>query len=283
MQNICILTDTTAQYPKSSFPGQELVKTVPLNIYLGNTLVDSNQIKIRHLPSSIDENHKPKLIPPSPEQFRETFNHLWQSYESIICVFLSSKLNPCYENALEAISTLSDTTRISIFDSQTLSIGLGYIVQTAAEAASKNQSIQDIERVIYQLISRIYTIFCISGLTYLHAHSIIDYGQAIIGEMLNMIPIFTLEEGVLIPLEKMRNFRHTLDYYLEFLYEFDRLEYICLLQSTPPKPQLTRLLRENIKHHFSTAAFSENKLNLPVSLIVGPRSTGLVAIEPNHN
>ncbi len=64
-------------------------------------------------------------------------------------------------------------------------------------------------------------------MTFLYQTGIMGYPQAIVGEMLNLLPIFSFEEGRMISVEKVRNSRHLQDNFQEFLDEFSDLDNIA--------------------------------------------------------
>ena len=108
------------------------------------------------------------------------------------------------------------------------------MVQSAAEAAARGVNGVEIERSVRRMIPRTYSLFASAGLTYLYHAGFIDEGQATIGEMLGILPIFSLEEGKLSAIEKARNPRGVLDFFQEFLDEFDHLQQIAFLQGAAP-------------------------------------------------
>jgi DegV family protein with EDD domain len=283
MGKICIVTDNTALFPQKNFHGKQFVKTFQLDMNINGNIYNSGDIKVSNLPPVASETLNPHVLAPTADQLRRFFLKVSRSYDEVIAIFLSSKLNECHSNAVEAIGSLGEKTRILLIDSQTTSVGLGYLVQKAAEEISKGASSTDLERLLCNLISRIYSIFCVSGLTYLHYNKYLDHGQAYLGEMLGLMPTFALEDGNLTPLEKMRNHRHIIDSYQEFLGEFEKLEHVAVLQSVPPISQLSRLLREHTRSHYPGISYTEHRINLPLATLFGPCSTSITAIESiNH-
>ena len=69
-------------------------------------------------------------------------------------------------------------------------------------------------------------------MTYLYQSGFIGDAQALVGEMLGLLPIYTLEEGRLTPVEKARNYRQLIDFMQEFIDEFSDLYHIALIQSS---------------------------------------------------
>jgi DegV family protein with EDD domain len=280
MAAVCILTDNTAQFTKPNFTGRNLVNIIPLQSLFNNQLLDNeNEFKVSNLPVSSQDGLNPCLKPPDIEGFRQFFINLSRNYNEIIVVLLSSRLNPAIINAQKAANLVQGRISVQVIDSQTTSVGLGYLVQIAAEAAASQASSGEIERLLRSLISHIYSVFCIPNLTYLYHAGFIDYGQAIVGEMLGILPIFTLEEGYLTPLEKVRSNRHLIDFIQEFLSEFTDLSAISVVQSMPSLPHEGRAIREHAQSNFPNTPFSEHPVSLPLATLFGPRALGVFAIE----
>jgi len=282
MGSICILTDNTAQFTQPSFPGRNIVNILPLEVQLNSGLYDSSSYKVSSLPVSANDDLHPQLVAPSPEKIRTLLITLGQNYDEVIGIFISSYLNQCFVNAEQAAIGLRGRMSIQMIDSQTTSIGLGLLVQTAAEAVAQGDSFQEIEHIIRSLLPHIYAVFCTPNLSYLYYANFLDRAQALVGEMMGMLPIFTLEEGKLTPLEKVRSRRHAFDFFQEFINEFDHLQHIALLQNVTPNPQDARLLREQVQVGLNKLAFTEHTINLPLATLLGPAAIGLFLLESTN-
>jgi len=279
MGKICILTDSSAQFSKSHSTALKSVHTIPLYIEYAGKLTNIEDIKLKDFPNSADDSFTSHVIPPTLEEFKQIFQKLIEEYDEVLGIFLSSKLNPCFMNAQKAITSLGIKQRIQLIDSQSTSTGLGYMVNVAAEASSKGSSLSEVQSLVFDLISRTYVIFCCPGLTYLYQNNYVDYAQGVVGEMLNILPIFAIEDGKLTPLEKLRNNRQVIDFFQEYLGEFDRLEHISFIQSNTSNNQMMRYLREFIKENFSTTPFTEHKIHSPLAALLGPQTLGLILVE----
>ncbi|HZW02395.1 MAG TPA: DegV family protein, partial [Anaerolineaceae bacterium] len=196
---------------------------------------------------------------------------------------LSAQLSSAYDHAQQAANQLHGARPIQVINSQTTSVGLGLLVQTAAEALAGGSSITDTERLVRALIPHVYTLICTPSLSYLHYAGFLDHAQAAIGEMMGIYPIFTLEEGRLTPLDKVRNYRYALEYFQEFLEEYDDLKHIALLQSNPPNAQEARILRQFAQECFPDTSYSEHAMNLPFSILFGPKAMSLIVVENPPN
>jgi DegV family protein with EDD domain len=280
MRSTCVVTDNTAQFTRPTFPGRNLVFTIPLRLqFLSSQEEPDRELKVADLPPSAQNGSAPRLLVPSIEDFRQEFLRLSENYSEIVAIFISNHLLPIINNAQEAANSVRGRVNVQIIDSQTTSVGLGILVQIAAEAATRFTSAADIERTMRGLIPHLYSVICIPGLTYLYQSGFTDYAQATVGEMLGLLPIFTLEEGHLTPLEKARNLRHLTDFFQEFLDEFSDLYHVAFIQSVPAMTHESRILREHALATFPRTPFSEHTINLSLAALFGPRCVGVIAME----
>ena len=280
MHRVCLLTDSTAQFTVPVFPGLDLVNVIPLRLqYKNQIFTDSKDLKAISLPQTEHGEDGPFVLAPTIDDFSQAFIGLGRKYNEIIVILMSSLLNPTYSVALEAASSVRGPASIHFIDSQTTAVGLGLIVQAAADAAEQGATTTRISRLVRGLIPRIYTVFCVQSLSYLYRSGHLDPAQAIIGEMLGITPFFTLENGRLVPIQKVRNSRHLVDILHEFISEFSHLKHIAIVQGIPPFEQEAHNLRDRINGNFPAVSFSEHALGAALATILGPKSLGVVAME----
>lgn len=270
MSKLCILTDSTAQFTRPNFLGQDLVHVIPFDLE-----PEAHQEARR---SALFVS-RPRLSPPGPQEFLHCFTQLSQEFDSLLVITLSAALSPTTVNAQEAAARYNDHTSIQVVDSQTTAIGLGLLVQEAAAAAARGDSFQEIERQVRSTIPRIYQLFCIPELTYLAATGYIQTSQALVGEMMGLLPIFAMEEGRLTPMEKVRTQRHLFESFQEFMEEFEDPCHIALMRGAGSNPLRTRPLRTYVQESFPQTPFSEHPLGPHTAAMFGPKCIGLVIME----
>ena len=271
MPSICILTDGSAQFTHPNFPGHELVHIIPFNGH--NTVCQEDQPQAGGVLV-----HK-QMVCPSPQDFIQFYANLSRGYDSILVLTLSSLLNSTMKNALLALGEHSNSARVEVIDTQTTAIGLGMLVELAAGAASKGASLKEIDQQLRAGIPRIFMLFCIPELTYLASCGLMDYSQAMVAEMMGMLPIFAFEEGRLVPMEKVRTPRHLFEAFQDFMGEFESPSQIALLR-TPVNGNLrANSFRGFVRDNFPMTLFSEHTLQPYLAALFGPRSIGLVVME----
>lgn len=270
MSNVCILTDSTVQFVHPNFPGHERVYIIPFGIQQTSP---EGEIPRR------DNGLAKRLVPPSLTEFVRYYTQLSREYDTIFVLTLSSLLNPTMRVALSASMQSGNPATIDVIDSQTTGIGLGLLVQEAAGAAAAGAAPADIERKMRACIPRIYMLFCIPELTYLAHSGFMDYSQALVAEMMGMLPIFVIEDGRLTPMEKVRTQRHLFESFLEFINEFEKPAHIALMRAATHNTSRSRAVRQYIQETFPGTCFSEHTVAPHLAALFGPQSTALVIME----
>ncbi len=270
MSNVCILTDSTVQFTHPNFPGHERVYVIPFELQNSQPEVD---LSVR------GNGFSKRLIPPSSSAFVRFYSQLSREYDTIFVLTLSSLLNPTSRVALFASLNSRNAATIDVIDSQTTGIGLGLLVQAAAAAAASGIPPAEIERQMRAAIPRIYMLFCIPELTYLAHSGFMEYSQALVAEMMGMLPIFAIEEGRLMPMEKVRTQRHLFESFLEFINEFEQPAHIALMRGASHNSSRTRAVRQYVQETFPDTQFSEHTIAPHLAALFGPQSTALVIME----
>lgn len=279
MPQVCILTDSSAQFTSHNFAGHELVSVLPMRIQLAQKIYGGGSgLTVDQLPFFAGSSLEPRVLPPGLELIRNTLESLGGSCSDILVMMLSSRLNPAVESALQFINSLHIPSNVHIIDSQSLAAELGLIVQAAAEAAGNNMLVGDIKHLLNDLIPRLYSIFYLPNLSYLYHSGQLDPSQAIVGEMMEIMPLFILENGRLIPTQKARNIRNLIDILVEFLVEFQDLEQICIVYGNHPYPHEIRTLHERIREYYPNTQYTEHKISATVGALLGPSSLGVTAL-----
>jgi DegV family protein with EDD domain len=270
MARICILTDSSAQFTRPNFPGREHVYIIPFTIH-----PEQPDDKVSR-PQGSSRLH---ALPPSPQDFIRLYASLSQKYDFIFVLILSSQLSPAFQNAASASLRYSNHAEIEVVDTQTIAVGLGLLVQTAAGAACEGMPPKEVERRIRTSIPQLYMLYCIPELTYLANSGYMDQSQALVGEMLGLLPLFVLDEGQLTPTEKVRTPRHLFESFQEFISEFETPAHIALVRGAGYNTLRTRPLRQYVQETFPSTPFSEHPLNPSMAALFGPQSTGIFVME----
>lgn len=277
MPLVRILTDSTADLPPNV--AERLGITVlPVSIHLGpKTLRDGVDTNPSDFITTLSHSPAPTTSPPSVKLFEEAFAELTQNAGQVVAIHVSSKLSKTYQNAVRAATPLLGRSKIVVIDSQLVTVGLGMLVTAAAQAAQSGASLEQVVKLVRGMIPRIYIAFFAETLEYLERGGRIGKAQAMIGTMLNIKPLLILEEGELVPLEKVRTRSKAIEKLVEFITEFTNIKRMVVLHGNTPEDVTNLLEQVNlILPDLDTSV----DLYGPVSAThIGPSALGVVVYE----
>jgi DegV family protein with EDD domain len=280
MGKTCILTDNAAQFTRPIFPGCKKIQFFNSQIELQKKVfIDLKHTRVTDFPRHVDEANPVRLIAPTPESIAEQLLSLYQVFDDIFILLVSRELHPGYGIVEDVVKNLHGKAEIHLLDTQSISIGEGQIVQMAAEMSEKNISAMMIEERLRETIPHVYTLICAPNFSYLHKSGFLDIGQAVSGEYLAFYPIFTLEDGVLNPVEKVKNIRNVIDYFVEFIDEFDHIDNISFIQPSPAGHNESKMIRQHVDEFYPETQYSEHTINPFLASLIGPQGLGIVITE----
>jgi DegV family protein with EDD domain len=247
MSRVKIVTDSTADMPPQVV--DELgITIVPLTIQLGQkTLRDSVDITPADFVQRMSRTATPPTtIAPTQRQFEDLYNELIKGGNEIVSIHVSSKLSQTYRNASRAALPLLGRSKISVIDSQLITVGLGMLVTAAGRAAAQGASLEEVVKLVRGMIPRIYIGFFVETLDYLERGGRIGKAQALLGNMLNIKPLLILEEGEIVALEKVRTRAKAIEKLVEFITEFTHIQKMVVLHGNTPQDVATLIEQTNL-------------------------------------
>ena len=205
-----IVTDSTSDLPRDL--AREMgIEIVPLRVIFGEeTFLDgidlSSEAFFRRLASSPT---LPTTSQPPPGDFQRVFEEIVQAGDEVVCVVISSVLSGTYASAMTAKEAMGEAP-ISVVDSRTTSMALGLLAQEAARMARAGATRVQIVEHLKRLVPLTHIFFVVDTLEYLQKGGRIGGAQALVGTLLNIKPLLTLQEGRVEPLERIRSKRRAL-------------------------------------------------------------------------
>jgi DegV family protein with EDD domain len=107
----------------------------------------------------------------------------------------------------------------------------------------------------------------------------IGKAQAILGTMLNIKPILFMEDGDIIPLEKVKTTEKAIEKLFEFVTEFDNLEQTAIIQRNKQPNKEARNLKERLEQSFPKMNFPVIQYGADLATRIGPNALGVVVYE----
>ncbi|MCB0177945.1 MAG: DegV family protein, partial [Anaerolineae bacterium] len=97
--------------------------------------------------------------------------------------------------------------------------------------------------------------------------------------MLSIKPILFMEDGDIIPLEKVRTTEKALEKLFEFVAEFDNLEQTAIIQRSKQPSKEAKLLKERLEQSFPKLQFPIIQYGPDLATRIGPNAVGIVVYE----
>jgi len=209
MEKLYLVTDSTADIPK------ELVESlgitvVPLKVHFSEeTYLDGVTINSDEFYQKLEQSEDlPTTSQPSPHDFIETYKKLASGDENakIISIHLSSAVSGTVQSALLAQNMLEEEgLEITVIDSKKASYSIGLIVVAVAEAIKSGKNYHEVVQLANELVKKTEVYFLVDTLTYLQKGGRIGKAASLIGSLLNIKPILSLNEnGEVYPVDKVR-------------------------------------------------------------------------------
>jgi len=211
-QNTAIVVDSTADFPEAPerFPSW---RVVPLYVRFGN---DSYKDYVELGPDEFYARLRtaqatPSTSQPTPADFLAAYEEL-AGFERILSVHIAGKLSGTIESARAAARELGGD-RVRVLDSQSASAAiamLGLAIQRRLERGTVDE---DVDSLVERYRREAGLLFTVDTLEYLARGGRIGRARAWAGELLNIKPILTIQEGEVVPVKRVRGNRKA---FLEF-------------------------------------------------------------------
>ncbi|GIQ67700.1 DegV family protein [Xylanibacillus composti] len=282
MSKVRIVTDSTADIPAET--RERLgIEMVPLKVHFGEEAYrDYLDIKPEEFYGKLKQAKElPTTSQPSPVDFLNVYKRLLEEDPDteIISVHLSSSLSGTYQSAVLAKSLLEDQTNITIVDSKTASYGIGIIVEEMAKAALEGKS-KDECLAIYEPMRqdpRLY--FLVDTLEYLQKGGRIGRASALVGSLLHIKPILSLDDsGTIYSVDKVRGQRKALARIVELFEQDLQGKAIALTIVHAEALETAQLAAELIKERFEVKNVRYAMLGPVIGTHVGPGTIGIFAV-----
>ena len=188
MNNVHIITDSGAHFADASVPERLGVTVVPQILQIGNQSlregVDlSHREFFRRLPH---HNSMPALQPPSVDEFRSLYAARIRRNEHVLSIHTSSKMTQTTARARQAADEFLGRGKIVVLDSMNTSLGLGILVEAAAEAAARGEPLDELVRIVRGMVPHMYAVYFTEALDYLERSQRLSKSQSILGTMLGI-------------------------------------------------------------------------------------------------
>ncbi|WP_152657283.1 DegV family protein [Oceanobacillus sp. CFH 90083] len=217
---ITILADSACDLSEHYY-NEYNIEMIPLTVHLDkNDYRDSIDINPKAVYDAMRGGKTPKTSQASANQFKEIFTSHAEAGKPLLYIAFSSELSGTCQTAKMMEQEIKEDypeAQLHIIDSKCASLGLGLVVLEAAKMAQQDAPFDEIIKQTNINAAQMEHIFTVDNLEYLYRGGRVSKTAAFVGGLLNIKPLLHVEEGKLIPLEKIRGSKKVLKRMIEVM------------------------------------------------------------------
>lgn len=204
MQKIKIVTDSTADLSQDVIEKYD-IHVIPLSISVnGETYLDRVDLQPDEFIEEMQKSEElPKTSQPAIGSFVEMYDRLGEDGSQVLSIHLTHGLSGSVATASTA-ATMTDT-KVTVVDSLFISHALAYQVIEAAKMAQEGRSLEEVLTRVEEVRKNTRLFVVVDTLENLVKGGRIGKGKAMLGSLLNIKPIAAVEDGVYMPIAKVRS------------------------------------------------------------------------------
>lgn len=283
-----ILTDSACDLPEEIIKKYNIEVLPIILIKDDKEYLDKITIKPEKVYEDMRNGESYKTAQISANSFKEKFSEYGTRDESVIYISFSSGLSGTYQTSMivkDMVAEQYPNLDLDIIDTKAASLGFGLIVLYAAKLAKKDKDKEEILKAIEFYKENMEHIFTVDDIEYLFRGGRVTRTQAFVGGLLNIKPVLHVDDGKLIPLEKVRGKTKVYKKILEIME--DRSKHANLKEqiigiSHGDDLEAALKLKKLIYERFGAETFLINMIGGSIGAHSGPGTLALFFLRENY-
>jgi len=271
-----IVTDSTCDLPAETI-SRYGISVVPLYINVGSqSYLDgidmTRQEFYQKLPTFSDH---PTTAVPSPQKFRAIYDSLAdEGATDVLSIHISVSLSAVVDVA-RAAGQETQSVPVTVFDSRQLSLGTGFLVETAAKLAKAGQSIYEILAALNEQIKHTHVFAALDTLKFLQRSGRMNSVISTIGELLQIKPFLKMYDGNPTA-ERVRTRKSAMRRLAALLQVYSPFDRVALLHSDAADRAQTLL--QEVKDFLPSGDLWFEQINPVLGAHIGPGVVGFACV-----
>ncbi|WP_334071755.1 MULTISPECIES: DegV family protein [Paenibacillus] len=284
MKQAVIVADSTADVPKSMVE-EYGIHIVPMRLAFGDeSYLEGIDITASEFYDKLTKSRElPTTSQTSPSQYVEVYRELMRKHPGspIISIHISSGMSGTYQSARLAKEMLEEEAGepadITVIDSLCATYGFGLQVVLAARMAKQGATAEEIRAEVERVGKGRRLYFLVDVLEYLQKGGRIGKAAAILGTLLNIKPILSVDrEGIIYAVDKVRGHKKAVSRVIElFKKDFGDHKDVHIAVCDAVNPEGAEEIIRLMSEHFTLHEVVRTSIGAVVGTHVGP---GTVAV-----
>lgn len=274
---IRIITDSTSDIP---FEQQASlgIEIVPLSVRFGSEeYIDGVTLSKSQFFQKLTECEElPTTAQVNPEKFVQIFRN-YSKDDEIIGIFISGELSGTFQSSVIA-KELVNSEKIHLIDSRTVTFGLALLVYEAVRMRDAGHSAAEICETIQSLTGRLKFYAVVDTLKYLKMGGRLSASSALLGTMLRIKPIISLQDGKVEAVDKKQGLKAAVQAIAQKVKAERPDPGYQIVLGDSNAPGLTAMLKEALAAEIDIAGSTSLELGAVVGTHSGPGCAGLAYI-----
>ncbi|WP_407539306.1 DegV family protein [Deinococcus radiomollis] len=278
---IAIVTDSTSDLTPEE-QQHYFVVSVPLYVLFGGEMHrDGLDITPTDLFKGLREGKKtPSTSQPSPAEFARVYSAALETADEVLSLHISGQLSGTVGSARLAAQDFGG--RVTVMDSQTVTMGLGMQAVRAAHMSKAGRSMAETVAALEQVQRNAAIRFTVDTLDFLRMNGRIGGAAALLGGLLNIKPILAVRGGKVEAAGRARGARKAQAEIVQFARDYvahngpTRVCFMCTDGGEATLEEMRAALRGS-----GMEDFGNHKFGAVIATHAGPGTYGLV-LEPQN-
>lgn len=272
---IALVTDSTSDIPEE-LVRKYAIHVVPNIIIMGDKSLEdgigiSRQEFYERLPNM---DPLPTTSTASSGAYQELYERLFQQgADQIISLHAPEILSGIYNAASLAAGSFGE--RVSVIDSQQITLGLGFQVLAAAEAIQQGASVGKVIEAIDDTRRRVHVVAMLDTLEYVRRSGRVSWARARIGALLRIKPFLEVKDGNVFSLGETRTFKKGVSRLASLLTGLGPLERLAVLHTNAEGEALSFLEQLSLQADSQPLVINVTTI---IGTHVGPHGLGFAAV-----
>lgn len=277
--SVKIIADSGTDLPLSFFE-ENNVEFLPLVVTLdGKEYFDLETIQPIEIYDAMRDGKAPKTSQITPNRFKEVFTKYAKEGQSCIYLAFSSGLSGTFQTAMMMKNEVQEEYPdfdLEVVDTKAASLGCGLIVMEATRLANEGKGKQEILDAVQFHIDHMESIVTVDDLEYLFRGGRVSKTSAFVGSLLKIKPVLHMDDGSLIPIEKIRGSKKVMKRIVDIMGERgEKVEKQLVAISHADDLEKAEELKRLLEEKYGVNSFYINTIGAVIGSHTGPGTIAL--------